>query len=153
MTRYSYSYFIILGLVFLCSACDSYRSTAEPKVSSPCLLEHINTGCVQESETYRLGLDDAYIRGYSYNGDTLALDIHFEANCCPAFVEKVDFLNKGISIEVGDTLYNCRCICPYNNTFRFLWCESGEIEIIFKSTGWRRSTPICSFDTLIVLSH
>lgn len=153
MIRGSYLIATILGIVFILAACDSNTSLPESGESASCFLDHINSGCAVEPESAARNYDDAYLRGFCFEGDTLTLDIHFKANCCPEFVEKIDLLSNSISIDVVDTLYNCRCICPYNNKFRFLWENPGEVEISFRSTYWSGSTPICSFDTLIVLSQ
>ncbi|MEN8006414.1 MAG: hypothetical protein ABFS42_05330 [Candidatus Krumholzibacteriota bacterium] len=134
------------------AACGSDVSPPPNEESSPYFIEHINKGCAGDTRSTVETIGDAYLQGYSFAEDTLTLDIHFEANCCPEFVEITEVLMDRISIEVGDTLYGCRCICPYDNQFRFVWDHAGEVEIDFKSTGGSGPAVISAFDTLLVVS-
>lgn len=140
-----------LALAGLDTACNS-RDPVRPEGGTPYLIEHIDRGCSLGSEVFTsVQGGEARLTGYSVFGDTLSLDVHFQANCCPAFVEDVVFGPGSISLDVGDTLYQCRCICSYDNTFRIHWPESGPLAFQFASRQYGSPTAICAFDTLIVI--
>jgi len=141
---------VILGLAVLAIACES-DGPSRPTGEFPYLIAHIDRGCVPGTEAATPSLAGAYLTAFSVDGDTLSLDVHFQANCCPGFVEDVAFEPSLISIDVGDTLYGCRCICDYDNTFRLRWPDPGPVGIHFASRRYGSPSAICSFDTLIVL--
>jgi hypothetical protein len=85
-------------------------------------------------------------------GDTVVLWIHFEANCCPEFTEDISYKAGELSIAVVDTLYACRCICPFENSFHFLRKGSGELHVLFESRAMRGGDVCVSgLDTTVVV--
>lgn len=114
---------------------------------------HTNYGCTGEIEKSNDCPYDAYLNGFQTSGDTLTLDIHFTANCCPGFIEEFSFDNDSMSIELIDTLYGCDCICPFDNQFSFHCVGSGDLFFHFRSitrNDWG-SWCLCDLDTVITL--
>ena len=69
------------------------------------------------------------------------LRIRFEANCCPQFMETVTYEAGLLTIDVLDTLYACRCICPFENAFRFLAEGEGEMLRWLSRLHWWLADP------------
>jgi hypothetical protein len=138
---------LFVGLVAL--SCS--ESTSDPAAYSLSgeFLDHVNDGC-SNLETGAIGSGCvSHLNGYEIEGDTLVLDIHFVANCCPRFSEDISFDNSRVDIVVIDTRYGCDCICPFDNEFSFEFTGSGELHIDFLSAASPDSHIVCVFDTLI----
>jgi hypothetical protein len=88
----------------------------------------------------------AYLKTASFDGSSLALTIHFEANCCPSFVNTINVTDRTIEIAVADTLHECRCTCPYEDDFVFSCPTQGNVTVRFQTENGS-----CAFDTLIAL--
>jgi hypothetical protein len=85
-------------------------------------------------------------------GDTVVLWIRFEANCCPEFTEHATYDAGVLTIDVVDTLYGCRCICPFENEFRFLLEGSGDLRVLFASrAGSSGDACLSGLDTTITM--
>ena len=141
----------LFAAILLFLGCGSDNSTGSHP-GSPVLVHQLDYGCQghQDSVAFRTG--SAWLNGYEFDGDTLTLDIHFEANCCPAFVESALLYEHAIAIEAADTLFGCRCMCDYDNEFLVPWSTPGQVAVSFKSTAPEHDPAlICSFDTLLTL--
>ena len=92
-----------------------------------------------------------YVRDYWFNRDTLTLQIHYTANCCPGFVVDVDVEDHVVEIAIADTLRGCLCICEYNNDFSFLYDDEGELRILFKWWDISHTQLFTEMDTTITL--
>ena len=108
-------------------------------------LSFTDHGCQSQSGLYKMNSAyDAYLAKHRLIGDTLTLTIHYWANCCPAFVDSVSIHDDTIDICIDDTLAVCDCICEYDNTFIFLFSETGTLRVRF---GWIGT--LFELDTLI----
>ncbi len=138
---------LLVSLVCILQCSSDKTNQPEPSPSAS-FLEHTNHGCASGG-----ALDQpaaAHLMDYTANGDTLVLRVKFEANCCPEFREDVDVSSDSIAIVVTDDEYGCRCICPYENEFSFLWPHSGSITLVFQSRY--ADGVISKFDTLLTIS-
>lgn len=140
----------IAGLTIAgCSGEDNPSPT--PEGTGITYLQHENRGCTGTTRDEYGCPGGAYLRSIESIGDTLFLTIHFEANCCPEFVESTSADGGILHIDVKDTLSACRCICDYENVFSFLFQEGGEMRIEFVSRGGRPEYCVSAFDTLVTL--
>lgn len=141
---------LLVSLVSL--GCDEDNSNPVTHGLSVQFLDHTNKGCSASRDSSKYDcFGAAFLNSLEVAGDTLTLDIHFEANCCPGFNEDVSFDNSTVEIVVVDTLYGCRCICPFDNEFSFLFTGSGDLQIDFRSAALPDSFCVSSFDTVITL--
>jgi len=137
-------------------ACIALTGCSDPAGGDDLTIEFVNhsdKGCASTRDSSKVECDgDAYLTGYEILGDTLVLDIHFQANCCPEFYENVSFQNGMLELVVVDSLYGCRCVCPYENEFSFLFGGHGDLQIDFMSTA-AQIGPYCvsGFDTVITV--
>ncbi len=116
-------------------------------------MRHVDHKCLAGAESFdKGGLLDCYLADYSLQEDTLALLIHFGANCCPKFVEDVGFGSGTIDIELTDVFEGCDCYCEFENEFIFYLPEPSDVTINFVNAGSTGGT-ICEFDTLIALGE
>jgi hypothetical protein len=142
---------LLLAVAVLWVGCESDKASSVVAGKRGTFLGHVNHGCSGSSRDISYAWDEAYLNGYEFDGTTLTLDIHFTGNCCPGFVEEASFEDDHIHIAVLDTLYGCRCHCPYDNEFLFLCDEGGDLEISFQSIKADVGLCISSFDTLITV--
>jgi hypothetical protein len=96
-------------------------------------LEQIDHGCAGTRGASFDCAGEATLVGIEAHSDTITLRIRFEANCCPGFAESTQYNDGHLVIEVVDTLYACRCICSFENDFRFVCEGSGRIDLEFRS--------------------
>lgn len=150
------SRFILGGM--LAAAMSLCVSGCSEDSCSPCetlelvgYLGHIDHGCAGQDQNPADCEGVAFLKGFELRADTLILTIHFEANCCPKFVEQVVFEADSIDIEVLDTLYECDCICPYENEFSFLYGRTADLWIHFRSLSASGEHCVAAFDTMIAL--
>jgi hypothetical protein len=140
----------IAGLAFAgCAGKDN--PTPIPDGTQITFLQHENRGCTGTTREEYGCPGGAYLRSIESIGDTLFLTIHFEANCCPEFIETTSSDDGILHIDVQDTLSACRCICDYENRFSFLYDGGGEMRIEFVSRGGDPSYCVSAFDTLVTL--
>ena len=141
---------VLFVLVF--AACDEDGSPPGAAPAAMQFLEHVDYGCVASRDGSLDCLAGADVTGVEAVGDTVVLRIRFEANCCPQFMETVTYEAGLLTIDVLDTLYACRCICPFENAFRFLAEGSGEMRLLFQSRA-ARGGDIClsGLDTTIAV--
>ena len=94
-----------------------------------------------------------YVQDYRFNQDTLTLQIHYSANCCPGFVVDIDVEDHVVEIAIADTLRGCLCICEYNNDFSFLYDQEGELRILFKWWDITHTQLVTEMDTTIIVTR
>jgi hypothetical protein len=139
---------LLITLVVALNACgddDTSPSSVE-------FISHTDYGCTASRAVTEDCLEGASIRNIEAIGDTVVLWIRFEANCCPEFTETVAYDAGVLTIDVVDTVYACRCICPFENAFRFLCRETGSLRVLFESRA-TRGGDIClsGLDTTITM--
>jgi hypothetical protein len=152
MTRTTLSSLIALLVSLALVGCEDDGSPCPCGGLTVELLDHLNRGCARAGDTTLQCDGRAAVNGFDYRGDTLTLDIHFEANCCPAFTEEVSLTDRTLSISVVDTLHGCRCTCPYDNLFTFLLSGGDELRILFTSSTAPGGACASGLDTVITLS-
>ncbi len=109
--------------------------------------------CQDESEGLAKNLSSrVYIVNHFMNGDTLTLRIHYEANCCPAFVNETTVSQGNIVIAIADTLRNAKCMCDYENDYKFLYSYKGDLRVIFKWWDINHENLTTYMDTTIVIN-
>jgi hypothetical protein len=140
---------MLATLIYL--GCGSDSSSPVGGDLSVDFLSHTNLGCSTRGDSVVDCDGRAILNGFDYRGDTLTLDIHFEANCCPGLTEDVSFTGGTLDIAVVDTLYGCRCICPYDDEFTFICTGSGDLRITFVSRAEPSEYCISALDTVITL--
>lgn len=105
-----------------------------------------NNGCLGLDTPARVPNRNPYLVNHIIQDDLLTLTIHYEANCCPAFIDSIRLMDQTVEILIKDTLNGCRCLCDYENGFAFIYSGSGTLHLLF---GWFEE-PF-SLDTTIVL--
>lgn len=106
----------------------------------------LENGCTGHDTQSALSDRGPCLAGHTIDGNFLTLTIYYEANCCPAFVDSIRILDQTVEILIDDTLRGCRCICPCENDFNFIYSGSGALRILF---GWF-DEPF-SLDTTIMI--
>ena len=140
----------IAGLTFAgCAGSDNPAPI--PDWTRLTYLQHENRGCTGPTRDGYGCPGGAYLRSIESVGDTLFLTIHFEANCCPGFIETTSEDGGILHIDVLDTLSACRCVCAYENRFSFLCDGGGELRVKFVSRGGDPIYCVSAFDTLVTL--
>lgn len=143
---------LVLSLVALaCAALEPGQSNPQDEGALARFLGHVNHGCMGRGDSARQADSGCFLTAATLHEDTLALSIHFGANCCPAFVESTEVSRQAIFITLADTLYGCRCMCEYDNGFLFLWPRRGHLAIHFRTSVPPSHGGACGFDTLISL--
>lgn len=136
------------GGLMSCSSNDPAKTARRPSYA---FLRHVDQGCTSGAESSSGETPyDCYLAGHETRGDTLALLIHFQANCCPDFIEAVAIGQGTIDIELTDGLEGCRCFCDFENEFVFYWPSAGNVAVGFSNKG-AAGAVICEFDTVITL--
>jgi hypothetical protein len=115
------------------------------------LVAHTNYGCTASRGGSMDCLGSAALHNVEALSDTVVLWIAFEANCCPEFTASAVYDAGVLDIAVVDTLYGCRCICPYENAFRFFRDGAGEVRVRFESRATVGDACISGLDTTITL--
>lgn len=131
---------ILVPLVFVAAvlgACGDDGTSPKRNPGSMQFLGQTDYGCVASRGGSLECLEGATVTRVEALGDTVVLWIHFEANCCPEFTEDVSYDSGELAIAVVDTLYACRCICPFENSFRFLREGGGTVRVLFESRATR----------------
>jgi len=123
----------LLGVSLALSACNEDQLGPAAQPTNLSFLGHLDHGCARQGESTFDCFGEAYLVGLDAPSDTVTLLVRFLANCCPEFTESVRYDEGFLSIDVVDTLYNCRCICPYENEFQFVCEGSGQVRIEFQS--------------------
>ncbi|HPG41484.1 MAG TPA: hypothetical protein PLP19_19410 [bacterium] len=95
--------------------------------------------------------DDARLVQYFRKGDTLTLQLHFIANCCPAFVDSAAVSKGNIVISLADSLGNCDCMCDYTDDFNFLYPYDDDVHLVFQWWYLRAGQFSTALDTTIVI--
>jgi hypothetical protein len=151
MSRFAEIVIVLVFAALICSGCGDDSNPVNDDLSLA-FLGHDNAGCSGTRDSSRYGcMGTAFLKGVEVEGDTLTLDIHFEANCCPEFYENVSFRDGRLELVVVDSAYGCRCICPFENQFSFLFGGHGDLEIDFLSTALPDSLCVSAFDTVVTL--
>lgn len=148
--KQKYLALIFSVILFLIIGCDSTEPPSNDSFLQTKYLGYTNSGCIQSKFT-GTRQNCAYLTNYTYINDTLKLKIHFEANCCPGFKDSIVISHNILSITLNDTLYGCKCMCPFENEFAFLYRDKNDVTIRFISTAVPHSTFICAMDTTIIL--
>ncbi len=146
---------LFIVLIFLLISCDDEDLSNQQNK----YIEFRDYECIPTNNVSYLNEENtissdylAYLKSYYYNQDTLKLTIHFWANCCPAFSDSVLISEQRIDIFLRDTLRGCRCICPYDNDFIFLYRQKGALRILFYVANSDNSFTTAVVDTVIYLS-
>ena len=135
-------------LVLLLSWAGCEKKSTDP-VDTSLRLQYVGLsdhGCVQLEEPAMAPSRTPYLAYHTVEGDDLTLTIHYEANCCPAFVDSIRLMDQTVEILIEDTLQGCLCICDFENDFAFTYSGSGTLHLLF---GWF-DEPF-SLDTTIVM--
>jgi hypothetical protein len=138
---------LLAVFVIVLGACNDDES----RPNSMEFLGHTDYGCVASRGGIEECLEGASLKNVQAIGDTLVLWIRFEANCCPEFTEQVTYDAGVLTIAVVDTLYGCRCICPFENSFRFVGEGIGEIRVLFESRAGQSGSCLSGLDTTITV--
>ena len=142
--------FAVAGMIW--GGCGDDGTCPDLNPSSLQFLDHTDLGCVASRGGSLDCFEGATLTQIEAQGDTLVFWIRFEANCCPEFTETVSYDAGDLHIAVVDSLYACRCICPFENPFRFLRDGSGEVHLLFESLA-TRGGDICvsGLDTTVTV--
>ena len=124
---------ILLGVFLVLGACDESQVGPAAHPTDLSFLEHVDHGCTRQGEPTFDCFGEAHLVGLEAASDTVTLVVSFLANCCPEFTETVQYDDGHLGIDVVDTLYDCRCICTYQNEFQFACEGSGQVRIEFMS--------------------
>ncbi len=138
---------LLVGLVIVLGACSDDDSSPR----SMEFLGQTDYGCTASRGGAEACLEGASLKNVEAIGDTVVLWIGFEANCCPEFTEIVDYDAGTLTITVVDTLYACRCICPFENAFRFLCQDVGTLRVLFESRAGHSGSCLSGLDTTITV--
>jgi len=139
---------LLCVLITLISWAGCKKKTTDP-VDTSIQLEYMglsDNGCLEVGEPAMAPSRGPYLTDHTIEGDGLTLTIHYEANCCPAFVNSIKLRDETVEIQIDDTLHGCRCICDYENDFTFSYSGTGTLHLLF---GWFNE-PF-SLDTTIVV--
>ena len=104
--------------------------------------------CADTPDSSRDTTNCSFLKSASYDGSHLTLTIHFQANCCPAFVNTVKVTGRSVEIALEDTLHACRCTCTYEDDFVFSCPSPGDLAVKFEA-----GSETCALDTLISLQR
>jgi hypothetical protein len=146
--RFQKSFSVFLTTALLIAGAGCKKKSTEP-VDTSLQLEYVgltDNGCLGHDAPARAPDHESHLVDHTIEGDLLTLTIHYEANCCPAFVDSIRLANQTVEIFIEDTLHGCRCLCDYENDFAFNYSGSGTLHLLF---GWF-DEPF-SLDTTIVL--
>lgn len=122
---------MLITVLLLLPACSIDNSPSYNKDESVRFIKADHKGCRGLLKT----TEDSYLVDHYYIKDTLCLNIHFRANCCPEFVDSADVSPGYIKLFVRDTLSGCRCICDYLDDYRFMYNFEGETKLEFRQAG------------------
>lgn len=140
--------FVVLAVAL--ASCGGDSASPNHRPDSVEFLGQTDYGCTA-SRVLTECLEGASLTNVEAVGDTVVLWIRFEANCCPEFTEIVDYDAGVLDIAVVDTLYGCRCICPFENAFRFVYEGSGEMRVRFESRAGQSGSCLSGLDTTITM--
>jgi hypothetical protein len=124
---------LLLGLAAILASCGDDAPAPATGPSSLAFLAHVDRGCAFDSGGVFDCVRGASLTGVEAAGDTLVLWIRFEANCCPGFTESAAYAAGDLTIAVVDTLHGCRCLCSFENPFRFLCAGTGPVRLRFQN--------------------
>lgn len=129
---------------------DSEPLTGDNRVKNIKPAGFIDYGCSGQTILPKSNSRCAYLENFTVANDTLKLIIMYEGNCCPGFTDSIKVLNGGVEIIKKDSLYDCRCICNYENEYSFLFEGSGKFSLSF-ITYSTEGNYYCSLDTAIII--
>jgi len=145
----------ILCIFFILLACEKDDSVIgiqdeETKIK---FLRYIDYGCANTNDLSKALQKEYYVKEHRLNKDTLTLTIHFPANCCPDFSDKITISDNNVNITLADKSPGCYCICEYNNDFTFLYTGGKTIRVIFRFMDFGDDGYTTRIDTLVVLNQ
>ena len=141
---------LLIALAVALVACGGDSTSPNHRPNSVEFLGQTDYGCTA-SRALTECLEGASLSNVEAVGDTMVLWIRFEANCCPEFTEQVTYDAGVLTIAVVDTLYGCRCICPFENAFRFHCEGKGDLRILFESRAGQSGSCLSGLDTTITM--
>ncbi len=139
--------FCILFTLTVCKKDDSVIGIQDQETKIK-FIRFINYGCANTNALEKPSQNEYYLKGYRLHKDTLTLTIHFPANCCPAFTEKITVADYNVNIALADTSPGCYCICEYNNDFTFLYSDSDQLNMKFQFRDYGEAEYTTKIDTL-----
>jgi len=153
-TLYSIIFFAFVIIIAL-TGCQKDKSVTgikdqETKIE---FLRFINYGCAGPNLLEKVLQNDYYLKDYRLHNDTLTLTIHFIANCCPDFSDKVYVSENNVNITLADKSPGCYCICEYNNDFTFLYTGGNTLHVLFRFMDFGDEGYTTRIDTLVVLNN
>ncbi len=146
-----------LFVFFLFVFCNVNKGPLNSKydgIANRDVVGFIDYGCLKEENVLSKADMDTriYLRDYWTSADTLTLQIHYTANCCPGFVVDIDVKENVVEIAIADTLRSCLCFCEYNNDFSFLYDEKGVLRVLFKWWDITHTLLTMEMDTTIIVT-
>lgn len=80
------------------------------------LVKTVYKGCFI-NKAVQDGSDTLY---YSFNGDSLILNVSLNYNCCGLLTDSVSLATNKVSIYIADSNdYECDCMCPFEFEYYF----------------------------------
>ncbi len=142
----------VTTLVMLLTGCGDAGTSPERSPSSLRFVDQVDYGCVANRGGSLDCVEGATLTRIEADADTVTFWIRFEANCCPEFTEQTLYHGGVLSISVVDTVFGCRCVCPFENPFRFVRQGTGRVRVLFESRA-EKNDDLClsGLDTLVVL--
>jgi len=108
---------------------------------------------VAGASTSQITYDDRnYVKGFTYHNDTLALEIHYIANCCPDFADNVTITGNNIEIYLQDKWAGCLCMCEYENLFCFYAPAISQTHVKFNEKGPYEQNYRTMIDTVFTVN-
>ena len=144
---------MILCIFFIFLACEKEKSITGVKDQETKIkfLRYIDYGCANTNDLSKALQKEYYVKEHRLNKDTLTLTIHFPANCCPDFSDKVYVSENNVNIRLADKSPGCFCICEYDNDFTFHYTGGKTIRVIFRFMDFGEDGYKTRIDTLIQL--
>jgi hypothetical protein len=145
---------IIIFCTILFSCCQRDKSLTGDGVQQQIEIGYLHFndyGCSNNEGIFRSAGDSAYLKKFHYHNDTLTLTFHFNANCCPAFIDSIAISGNSVDIALTDTLSGCRCICPFDDDFMFYFRGQGKLNIQFMTKDRTSQKYVSLVDTVIFI--
>ena len=151
---YFLSVLFIFVLIVFCNINKEPLNSENDGIVNRKVVGFTDHGCQEEENVLSKPILDTriYVNNYRFNQDTLTLQIHYSANCCPGFVVDIDVTDNVAEIAMADTLRGCLCICEYINDFSFLYGLEGEMRILFNWWDITHTQLVTEMDTTIIVT-
>ena len=143
----------ILFLIVFCNVNKEPLNSENDSIIDRNFVGFTDNHCRNEGDMLAKLDTRIYVQDYWFNQDTLTLQIHHSANCCPGFVVDIDVVENVVGIAIADTLRGCLCICEYLNDFSFLYDHEGELRILFNWWDITNTQLVTEMDTTILVTR